>query len=209
MASLLNIIHPYTYHLEGSTLVIGGKPEWDKRDENVGLFIRQALDVGARVLLHGRVPNNTLDYAIEMVTFRVSAHYDILFDDRLEYVVTTPGGIPIHDERPEKISVAAWNEVLECGFATHSELASKMRDIDVQLFIGGALECCVANMAVYAARFYRSAGQRLCCVRDLCVSFDEKERIDTEKIMVKHGVEIILLNDATEVLRKNYKPLSS
>lgn len=196
MTILLNVVHPYTYHLDGDTLVIGGKPEWDERDKKVGSFIQKTLDSDQRVLMHGRVPRNTLNYGLEMVTFRVSGHYDVLFDDRLEYVVTTPGGIPIHDERPEKISVADWNAVLECGFVMHSELADKMQHPDVQLFIGGALEACVANIAVYAARFYRHAGQRVCCVEDLCVSFNSEHVAETKARFVKNNVELINSDEA-------------
>lgn len=200
MTVLLNVVHPYTYHLEGDTLLLGGKPEWDARDKKVGGFIESVLDAGGDVLMHGRVPRNSLSYGIEMVTFRVSGHYDVLFDDRLDYVVTTPGGIPIHDERPEKICVDDWNAVLECGFVTHSELAAKMQHFDVQLFIGGALEACVANIAVYAARFYRHAGQRVCCVEDLCVSFNSEHVAETKAHFVKHNIELINSDEARMLL---------
>ena len=49
---LVNVIHPYTYKLDGNTFILGSRKECQYRDENISKFITRALDAGVRTLVH-------------------------------------------------------------------------------------------------------------------------------------------------------------
>ena len=121
MNILLNVVHPYTYRLAGSTLFIGGKPEWDVRDKKVAEFIKQTFAYGGRVIYHRAHPADSLDGAMQDFAFADSPLEKFYSDARVEMIVTLPTGCPRVDVRPEKIPKDRW-EAYKDYFVSHSEL---------------------------------------------------------------------------------------
>ncbi|MBI2148590.1 hypothetical protein HYU23_02830 [Candidatus Woesearchaeota archaeon] len=195
---LLNIIHPYTFKLSGSTLKIGPVPEFRKRDKKVEQLARKVLSSGGKVIYYKYSDGNFVKEVMHESALHSDPIYQFLYGS-VETVTTTPYGIPIPDEKPAKIEVEAWKLMTEL-YTRHSELRQIIEGHENVVFIGGALEKCLANAAIYFNQHYREPGQKLLYVPELCVSFnaDEKERA-VEKLS-RNNIELIKF---TEVMSLN------
>lgn len=170
---LLNIIHPYTFKLQGDGLQIGPCEEYEERDKRITSYVKTILDSGATVLHHKHYLGQGLRQVMHDVALKVDPLYEILFDTRVKTVVTTPYGTPFLDEKPAAVSRDEW-EHFRKEYTSHSELQELVGSHNPIVFIGGVLENCVANAAAYFHLHYRKQGQELFYIPELCVSLDVK-----------------------------------
>ena len=148
---LLNIIHPYVFKLIGDTLNIGPIEEFVDRDTKVKTLVEKVQKSGGKVLLHNYSDGNLIREVMHKSAFYEDPLFSFLFEEDIEKVTTTPYGVPILDKKPANIKENDWNVLLGI-YTKHSELRIKTEGHETIAFIGGALERCLANAAIYFAK---------------------------------------------------------
>ncbi len=203
---LINIIHPYTFKLTEDTFQIGPCEEYEERDQKVATFVKEALSSEAKVLWHKCHDGDPVKYIMHELAFESDPIYEFLFDRRVNTVTTTIYGTPLPDDKPEGIPEEQWSCFREM-YTSHSELRRKIGSPGLVFFIGGVLENCIANAAVYFHQHYRRDGQQLLYLPELCVSQnpDLLKKIESE---LKHReINPISYEKALELVRKRNKKL--
>jgi hypothetical protein len=200
MANLLNIIHPYTYKLEGTTLNLGPVEEFKERDEKLRYFVDQALNYKTRVLIHHHRHPKSIDGAMVSIGFHVDPLFKFMFDPRIKQVVTTLYGAPLPDERIETISEDQWN-LLKDYFTSDSNLRRIVGKPKNIFFIGGVLEKCLCNAAAHFLSYQNGESQKIFYIPELCVSFDQTQREITEGKLKDRSIESISAKEAIKILK--------
>ncbi len=184
MKSLVHLVHPYVYKLQGDTFMIGPIEAFRERDLKVAEFLRLALDLDHQVLHHRHHRADTLDGSLCDVAFKSDPIYgSLLFDSALDTIVTTSRGTPFPDERPEQIPLERW-EIYMHHFTTDMQFKEILKPRDLSFFIGGCLDACLANAMGYFNLHHRLTEEKLFYVPELCVTLDEtkfpeiKEKLD-------------------------------
>ena len=195
---LINIIHPHTYKGRGDSLIIGGCPENEVRDQKVADYVTKALDTNVAVLLHSEFTGSFLESIMRASIISMDPIFKIMEDDRIEEIYTRSNGKPLPKEKPSEISQDLWDYLAKYCI-NHSDLKSKTTASSSFVFIGGMTEACVVNAAIYFHDHYRTNGQELFYVPELCVPFP-KELLTENKI---HYPEKIIEN-----LNKKVKPIT-
>jgi hypothetical protein len=90
---ILTIVHPYTYQVSGETLVLGENAEFGERNERVGSLIRRFLVSGRRVVWYKDVQHEGF---LEDLALESDESLRILFDERVERVLTDAYGVPLN-----------------------------------------------------------------------------------------------------------------
>lgn len=197
---LLNIIHPYTYKLKDDTIQIGPCPEYEARDRAVTQFVQKMLDLDSKVLLHLRYDGNKMHHILEEVALHVDPLYKIFLDERIEQVVTTGYGVPLPDQRLEKLSDEQWGSVQNI-YTSNAQLQAKMSGHKEVLFMGGILENCITNMASYFHAKYRVEGQDVRYIPELSVSRDEELWTQMQIVLGDRKIYPISVNDVWDRLK--------
>ena len=153
------------------------------------------------ILVHDCSCGNIITDSLEIVTLESDPLFAVFFDERVEHIVTTPSGVPIPDNKPEKISPEQWN-LLNRFYIAHLALERKIQPHDRQIFIGGVFENCVANAISYYSAFYKQHIERLFYIPDLCVSFDETEKKKTEQRMMINNCRTITINESLTLCKR-------
>ena len=188
MKCLINIVHPYTYKLEGDTVFIGPFPEFEKRDRKIVSFIRKYLDLGHQVLHHRDKNPKHIDGALRDILFLNDPIYGGLFQDpRMDFVVTTPLGQPIPDNRPEAIKLKNWENYVTY-FTTDSGFKNKIKEHDINIFIGGCLDACLANAMGYYHENIRKPGEKMYYVLELSTIYDNSKLYDVTKKLIERNI---------------------
>lgn len=203
---LLNIIHPHTYKLREETLIIGPIEEFEERDRKVAFFINQVLDSKNKVLLHKEYDGSFVNFIMKEASLNCDPAYKILSDPRIDCVTTGTNGVPLKDNKPEGLSDKEWAQIGEI-YSKHSELEQKMADDGPIVFIGGILERCLTNAALYYNEFIRS-NQSVVYIPELCVSIDREELKVIRKRFEATSIEEIDYSDNLELLN-GFKVISS
>lgn len=198
---LLNIVHPYTYKLEGSTLLLGQSPEGEAREREIRVseFANLALQSGEKVIWHKASRGNPISDMMVSTGFRMDTLYEFLFDENVDSITTTGHGTPIPDNIPEGFDPELWKQG-QGIYTSHSQFEEKIgaeRDV---VFIGGMLENCVANAANYFHQNYRIEDQNLFYIPELCVSVNSQELKEVEKKLRGRNILPLEINSARELL---------
>lgn len=138
------------------------------------------------------------------VSLKLDPIYDFLFDSRIDIVTTTPSGIPIPDKILESIDQDLWNYFREI-YTSHSGLEQKIGNPRLVIFIGGILENCIVNAAAYFHQHYKTPGQQLFYIPELCVSFDEKLLAEMRSQLDEREINPIKYEDALNLLQQTQK----
>ncbi len=197
---LINIIHPYTFKLTGDTLNIGPCEEYDERDRKVAAFVRKALDSKVQVLWHKYHDGKPLTHTMQDIALKFDPIYEILFDERVDIIVTTPYGIPFPDEKPEEIPQDEW-EYFQQIYTSDLEIKKRIEKHNPIILIGGALENCIANASVYFHNNYKINDQELFYVPELCVSFDKNLLAKIKPQLDARNIKPIEYEKAMELLK--------
>ena len=201
MDCLVNIVHPYTYKMSMNELQVSSEEHSTRRDELFSHFVNNALEKGARVLYHRNAHPYDPKGILSESPFMFDSHYEVLFDEKIDSVVTTPKGIPIADRRPKKTKPENW-EKLKKYYSSHSVLKQKVGHPDLTFFIGGYFDACLANAAIYHDRFFRSDDERVFFIPDLCVCRDEMYRGYVEEKLRKRSIDTICVLGALKLMSK-------
>src|SRR3989344_6326115 len=182
MTYTLHIIHPYTYKLDGDTFVVGPRKETHERDTQVATFVGRALKSGAEVIHHQNKSSRFLEGVIQDGMFQFDPLFDFLNDPKISSVVTSPFGIPLPNEKPVGCSDETWKAAQQ-AYTSHSQFQQELRNPSVSFLIGGVLEACVSNFALYYHQHYRRTGEKMFYLPSLCVSFDTMTRRERERAL--------------------------
>lgn len=194
---LLNIIHPHTFKGEGDTSIIGPSEVNHERDIKISNFVKNAMDQGNKVVSHKYRSLSVVDHLANLA-LELDPIYDFLSDDRIVNVCSTIYGTPLPDEKPEDISDDIW-ELLEEVYISSVSLGKEVQGQGDVVFIGGLLERCVANAAGYFDDHYRTPGQRLFYVPELCVSRNESEVSEIKEKLAARDITSISSEAAYEL----------
>ena len=149
--TVLNIIHPYVYKQNGQNYVMGPIEEFQERDRRISDFVNYAINSGVKVLRH-EMFDDALGKIMREIGLSVDNSFKFLFDDRVKIFNTPRSGVPIPDEKPEKVTLEQWKFLREI-FISESCLKREVVN-GKNIFIGGMLECCVSNcMGVFTDNF--------------------------------------------------------
>lgn len=178
---LVNIIHPYIYKLKGNELIIGPIQEFTERDQKVSDFVKTALDNEIQIFNYDRVDlDRPLGAIMHATALIADPLYSFIKDKRINIVMATGYGLILPEEKPDEISDENWNYLCEI-YSNWPDLRSKIQNSSPALFIGGALEACLANAAINFSRQFDDNRQQIFYVPELCVSVDsdflEKEAL--------------------------------
>ncbi len=187
MTYAVHIIHPYTYKLEGDTFVAGPSEKDHARDSQVAAFVGRALESSAQVIHHRNKSSRFLDGILQDTMFQYDPLFDFLRDQRLSSVVTSPFGIPLPDEKPAGCTDELWKAAQEV-YSSHSQFQRELKERSACILIGGVLEACVSNFALYYHQHYRQEGEGIVYIPALCVSFNTMTKREREKAL--QGVSI-------------------
>src|SRR3989338_11610297 len=116
-------------------------------------LVEKVQKSGGKVLLHNYSDGNLIREVMHKSAFYEDPLFSFLFEEDIEKVTTTPYGVPILDKKPANIKENDWNVLLGI-YTKHSELRIKTEGHETIAFIGGALERCLANAAIYFAKNY-------------------------------------------------------
>ncbi len=199
MSAVVNIIHPYTYKIKGDTYVFGPIKKCEARDRTVSTVVNAALDHNASIIHHRDSVPDTPKARFRDLAFQEDPLYSFLFDPRIIPIVTTEWGIPICDEKPKGTPRAIWAEA-EQTYIKHTAFQRMVGSPDLVLLIGGALENCLRNMAVYFVENYHLLPSSVKYVPELCVSFDHRERQTQMRILGSQGIEAVSPARALELM---------
>lgn len=188
MEVVLSMVHPYTYKLQDGNLMLGPVAEFQERDKVLSNVVNHALDRGVQVVCHWLQHPESIEGAIEQVTFSVDPLFAWTKDQRMHHVVTSKYGVPIPDNPPGNISQRSW-ENLKKYFTTQSKLREVMGNPDMIIFVGGLLEACVTSAMGYHHQYDRRKGQRVAYIPELCVSLDQEQRRMFEGELEKIAIE--------------------
>ena len=198
MDCLVNLIHPYTYRLQGNGLIIGPMEEFCERDFMAAEFLTRALERGK--VLHCRdQPERSLRGILVQTAFMGSPLYHVLADSRMKSVVIPVHGIPLPETRPEQISHDIWCQ-LQGIYASHRQLQQEVGQPQNVFFIGGMLENCVTSAAFYHSQFFRSHAQQLYYVPELCATRDVGDRKITEEKFQQQNIHPLTFAEALELM---------
>lgn len=181
---------------------MGPIEEYQDRDRKVHDFVQQALSSEARVLRHDREPADSIRGILERITFEHDSFYSLLFDSRVGSVITTIYGTPIPDERNEKVPEDVWKKLREL-YITHSQLQRTIGTPQEIVYIGGILECCVANAALYHAANYTLPNQSLFYVPELCVSLNIAQGQEAEEKLSQQNIRPLTHTQAMKLLSRS------
>src|SRR3989338_265709 len=96
---IVNVIHPWTYKLNGDKLEIGAIRKYSKRDNKVSDFVRACTESGIQIVCHESY-YDMIRNMMEMGAIYSDKKFAPLFDGCVKWVTTTLGGIPLVDEKP-------------------------------------------------------------------------------------------------------------
>jgi len=199
---MLNIIHPYTFHVSSDTLKIGGGPEFIDRNKEVSLFIRECIDNKVKVACHFIRDGNPFNPLMTEISIKSDPNLRLLLGKGISKLYTTAGGIPVPDEKPEEIDDKIWAWI-EKNMTSRSQFGSKIGKSKNLIFVGGMLESCVANVANYCHQNYREKDLNLFYIPEFCIVHDN---IYLEKLMPEFeemNFNPISAYDAFEILKKS------
>lgn len=199
---LLHVVHPYTWKLVDDTFIVGLVDEHTARDEHIGILGRTVLDTGGRILRYEAEHPQSLRGMIQHVSFESDPSFSFLLDERVQSVVTTLKGCPLPDEKPSKATEEQWKQYTET-YATVSTLAKAVGTPDVSIFIGGALEACLANTISFHNHYYRRTGEEMLYVPELCAVFNEEQARDVKNLIGGLGAKAITYEDTMKLLENN------
>ncbi len=200
VGDLVHIVHPYTFQLQGNTLVFGLVEETESRNAQVKSFLETAVESGSRLLHHRDRAPDTIEGAMVDVALRVSEYLETLFRQDVQQVVTTHYGVPIPDIYPDGTS-QEFRDFADRTFTKHTPLQKIIGNPRRNFVIGGIYEACVANFANYYAQYYPMGERKIVCIRELCVSLDEKEQKKIEGWLKSKGVKTISYEEAISLLK--------
>ena len=103
--------------------------------------------------------------------------------------------------RPESFSKEVWERAIKI-YDSRSSVYDKVRSHSKAMFIGGALENCVANAMGYFQDEFGFAGQDMCYVPELCVSVDRVELVVIEAKIKKRGVKSLSVEQAIRLIHE-------
>ncbi len=199
---MLNIIHPYTFHVSSDTLKIGGDPEFSERNKEVSSFIRECIDNKVKVACHFIRDGNPFTPFMTEISIKSDPNLRLLLGKGISKLYTTAGGIPVPDEKPEEIDDKIW-EWIEKNMTSKSQLRRRIGKSKNLFFIGGMLESCVANVANYCHQNYREKELSLFYIPEFCIVSDESL---LNKVMPKFeemDFNPISAYEAFEILKKS------
>lgn len=199
MSTVVNIIHPYTYKMRGKNYIIGPIPPFEARDRKVASFVNMALEHNISVIHHRDSIPGTQKALFRDLAFHEDPLYSFLFDPRIIPVVTTQWGVPIDDKKPKGTSSVLWAQA-EQTYTKHTELQRIVGNLNLILLIGGALENCLRNMAVYFVNNYHFPFSAVKYIPELCVSFDPTERQVQVGTLAAKGIEALSYERALELI---------
>ncbi|MBI4139783.1 hypothetical protein HY483_02365 [Candidatus Woesearchaeota archaeon] len=200
MNTLLHIVHPYTWNLVGKSLVVGAIKEHSKRDKNIGTLGRTVLDTGGRILHYRSDHGQSIQGMLQNIALKTCPALEFLLDERVRTVVTTLRGCPLPDEKPEGIDEEKWKNLKEV-YATQSALAEAVGTAELSIFIGGALEACLANTISFHNHYYRRNGEELMYIPELCATFDKERAKIVKKLLTEINVKEATYEEAMTMLR--------
>ena len=199
---ILNVVHPYTYKLKGTTLDIGPSEETKERDSKVSHFVQAVLGSGGRVVAHERFDERgVIAQDFHRIAVEMDPFLKILYEPRVEWVSTTRFGLPIEDKRPERVSKGNWRKIQKC-LITRSRFAKILGESEKLVFIGGALENCVAEIALYSLINYRKEIGSVFVIPELCATFDPKQRAYVEGVLAEKGVGFLSVEQAFGMVKE-------
>lgn len=199
MTYAIHIIHPYTYKLEGDAFVAGPSRKNRKQHTQVATFVGRALESGAQVIHHRNKSPKYLDGIIQETMFNFDPLFGFLRDQRLSEVVTSPFGIPLPDEKPAGCTDEVWKAAQEV-YTSHSQFQRELRERSACILIGGVLEACVSNFALYYDQHYRRDGEEMFYIPELCVSFNTMTRRERKKALQAVNIKPLSYQRATKLL---------
>jgi len=186
MPALINIIHPHMYRCV---------PD-DGIDYKVVDFLKKELDKGSRMYGHFEIRDNVLGAFMRKATMEMDAVFgEIFMDKRVESFFTLGNGYPFPDKMPKDENEEQW-KALRRYFVTHSELKTKINGYSPIIFLGGAFERCVGNIAAYCADNYELNNGEIFCIEDLSVSVNKEEAGKMKDELRKRGVQVINSQEA-------------
>ena len=193
----VHVVHPYTYKFDEQTNVIGPIERFSKRDQGVHELLETALEAERPIVHHWHKPQGTLEGALGTVGLILDPNFEILFDNRVINVTTTPYGIPLADERPEKVAVDNWRELVKF-YDTFLSMRSKLPKTEKVLFLGGVYENCLVNCICHFNDHFRHQTQRLYVCPELSVSLNSKEYTRCRGILLSRGVGEMTAEEAID-----------
>lgn len=172
-ANVLNIIHPYTFHMKGDSLIIGGCEEFSQRDERISEFIRQCLDKDVKTVCHFMKNAHPFQHIAAVASLKSDPNYSFLLEKGVKKVYTTGRGIPIPDEKPPDINDKSW-DWFQKRLTSNKQFSRRIGKSKNLVFIGGVLESCIANIAHYCSKNYSEKKLQMGYIPEFCVSLDQQ-----------------------------------
>ena len=193
MAALINIIHPHIYRCV---------PD-DGIDYRVVDFLKKSSKYGAEVCAHFEIRDNLLGACMRKAALEMDMVLgEIFMDEKVKSFFTLGNGFPFPDENPGTMDKESWDELMKYSI-THSGLREEISGHFPIIFLGGAFERCVGNIAAYCADKYGFNKGEIFCVDDLSVSIN-KEDVETMKgELKKRNINIVRYGDILEILEHN------
>ena len=207
MKTVLNIIHPYSYRLQGETFSIGPIKKYEERDAKISETIKKFLEAGARVLHHRahevpiseEITEREMNGLMIESSFQMDPFFNILFDKRITSILTLRQGLPIPNTRPENVSENGWKYISE-RYASYAEVKRLFGNYENAFFIGGQLENCMTSFMVWANDNIRANGQRFYYIPQLCASTDAIYRTKMETEFQKRNILPINVKEAEKLI---------
>ncbi len=197
---MVHLIHPYTYKLEGDTFIAGPIPKHHRRDSLVAAFIDRALEKGAQVMHHRDKNPRFLEGVLQDAMLEGDPLFSFLRDPRINSVVTTPLGIPLPSQKPAGCSSEVWSAAQEV-YTSHSQFQQELRSSpSVSFLLGGVLEACVSNFALYYHQHYQREGEQVFYLPQLCVSFNTIVRREREETLRQANIKSLSYPRAIRML---------
>lgn len=194
---MLHIVHPYSFKISENRIMVGPSKVYKERDSKISSFIREVIQENAPVLVHRMRETDASRYFMNQLALMGDPLYNFLFEQKTIHTLT--GGIPIPDEKPLNLTEEEW-EVINANVISHSQLKEIVEGSKHSVFIGGVLECCVANAMAYFNAHY--LGGKLSYIPECCVSLDSKYfKIQTEPRLQKRGIYPVSPKKALELLK--------
>jgi len=187
MKSSIHVVHPLMFKANGNKAHIGPVDEFEERDRRIQQLITGALDKGISTFYYRSNPEESIQGLMEDTILFADPLYSWIVDERLIPLVITDRGIPLPDERPERVPIDSWVR-LSSIYTRAVDYKKAVGGFDNAFFIGGMLEACLANAMVYYDLRCRQSHENMYCIEDLSVFVEEENARVMKRDILKGGI---------------------
>jgi|GEM_PF-6478856 len=203
MAQQLHIVHPYTFKLNGTTLLIGDTAETADRDQGLANIVHAFFDSNDLVVYHDSMKRTMMESFVETAAFHLDKRFEWVFDDRLHRIRTPPRGHTIPDRRPELstsellasellpseiVTQEFWKE-FTAYFTIDSSYVAATGDGSPAVFVGGMFDACLVNAVGHHRSLYPTA--RISVLEHYCPIMDEQNRSKSHELLADNNIALV------------------